>query len=287
MVAATQEMAVAVRPAQAPGKSPGRTAEPVGHWEESGLRVPGTRQGLPAASPARVTASAVQRHRGAAALEALGMVPTRAGRAVHAHWQASGPSPAIAQSLCQAHPRRDLPGIAARSPQGWAAERATRLVASKAAVDAAQPVHRAWPEATRAEVVMRDARVREAGLAANPPPVLAAEHPSKRGRVTQSPPTHLRDRLVAHTRDGLACLDDCPVPLANHQAERAIRMVKRHQKISGCWRSPEGAERFGEIRSDVSTARKQGQRVWEALQQALAGAPLVPSFLPAHTASSG
>ncbi len=259
----------------------------MGPCEESGLRVPGTLQGLSAASPARVTASAVQRHRGAEALEALGSVPTRGGRAVHAHWQASCPSPAIAPRRCQAHPLRALTGIAARSPQGWAAERATRLVESKAAVDAAQPVHRAWPEAKRAEVVLRDARVREAGLAANPPPVLAAEHPSKRGRVTQSPPKHLRDRLVAPTRDGLACMDDCPVPCDHHQAERDIRMVQLHQKISGCLRSPEGAERFGEIRSDGSTARKHGPRVWEALQQALAGAPLVPSFLTAHTASSG
>lgn len=259
----------------------------MGPCEESGLRVPGQLQGLPAASPARVTASAVQRHRGAEALEAIGSVPTRAGRAVHAHWQASCPSPAIAPRRCHAHPLRDLTGIAARSPQGWAAERATRLVESKAAVDAAQPVHRAWPEAKRAEVVLRDARVREAGLAANPPPVLAAEHPRKRGRVTQSPPKHLRDRLVAPTRAVLACMDDCPVPCDHHQAERDIRMVKLHQKISGCLRSPEGAERFGEIRSDGSTARKNGPRVWEALQQALAGAPLVPSFLTAHTASSG
>jgi transposase len=135
---------------------------------------------------------------------------------------------------------------------------ATRLVESKAAVDAAQPVHRALPEAKRAEVVMRDARVMEAGLAANPPPVFAAEHPRKRGRVTQSPPKHLRDRLVAPTRDVLAFLDDCPVPCDNHQAERDIRMVKLHQKISGCLRSQEGAERFGEIRSSVSTARKNG-----------------------------
>jgi transposase len=164
---------------------------------------------------------------------------------------------------------------------------ATRLVESKAAVDAAQPVHRALPEAKRAEVVMRDARVMEAGLAANPPPVFAAEHPRKRGRVTQSPPKNLRDRLVAPTRDVLACMDDCPVPFDHHQAERDIRMVKLHQKISGCLRSQEGAERFGEIRSYVSTARKNGPRVWEALQQALAGAPFVPSFLTAHTASSG
>jgi transposase len=64
-------------------------------------------------------------------------------------------------------------------------------------------------------------------------------------------------------------------------------MVKLHQKISGCFRSPEGAERFCEIRSYISTARKNGQRVLQALQKALAGSLFVPSFLSAHTASPG
>ena len=52
-------------------------------------------------------------------------------------------------------------------------------------------------------------------------------------------------------------------------------------------RSQEGAERFGASRRAISTARQHGQRGWEPLQKALAGAPFVPSCLSAHVASPG
>ena len=206
---------------------------------------------------------------------------------MHDHWQAYFTSPDIAHSLWNAHHLRELPCIEERYQQGWAVEMVKLLVEIKTTVDEARLGHRQLSETKRAAFVMRYDRVLAEGLHANPPPVCVEGHPKKRGRVKQSPPKHLLDRLVVHKREVLAFMDDVPVPFDNNQAERDIRMVTRHQKSSGCFRAQEGAERFCAIRSDISTARKNGQRVLEALQKALAGSPFVPSFLSAHTASPG
>ena len=65
--------------------------------------------------------------------------------------------------------------------------------------------------------------------------------------------------------DVLRFLVDPTVPFTNNQAERDIRMMKLRQKISGGFRSDQGAKIFATIRSFISTAKKQGWKIIEAL----------------------
>jgi transposase len=63
------------------------------------------------------------------------------------------------------------------------------------------------------------------------------------------------------------------VPFDNNQAERDIRMIKVKTKVSGCFRSNDGASNYLKIMSYVGTAKKHGYSGFEAIQKAISGNP--------------
>lgn len=243
------------------------------HVDETGQRVAGRTEWVHVVSTALLTFYAHHAKRGREAIDAIGLLLDYAGRRVHDAWAPYLSLPG-AYALCNAHLLRELIGLHENTGQAWAQKFIRLLLNMKSAVEAAQAAGQsALPAKQRAGFEAAYTRLLNEGLLANPPP---AKVTGKLGRPKQTPARNLLDRLVAHRSAILAFLHDFRVPFDNNQAERDLRMLKVKGKVSGCFRSPEGADQFCRIRGYISTLRKQGLSVLDGLTSVFSGQPLMP-----------
>jgi transposase len=250
-------------------------------FDETGVRIDGKLHWWHTASTPELTAYCVHAKRGRAGIDAGGILPEFRGRAVHDAW-----SPYFSyggdHALCNAHHLRELTYLVEREGQAWATELLDLLVRAHEQVEGARAAGApALDAGTRATIAAEYRRLVAAGWAANPlPPPGEGVPPGarRRGRPAQSKARNLLARLDRYEGETLAFVDDFAVPFDNNQAERDLRMLKVQQKISGGFRSEEGAHCFGRIRGYLATMRKQAQPMLTAIENVFHGHPVVPSL---------
>lgn len=244
----------------------------VAHFDETGGRVDGRLGWIHSASTPTLTLLTMHRKRGVEAMLAAGVLPGFRGVAVHDNWPPYRNFDDAMHALCGAHHLREL--IAAEEQgQAWALGMGCLLLDTKDAVEHAKTTGRErLSKNALAELHASYRAIIKAGYEENP--AVAGQADGRQPKRTKA--QNLLIRLDQREREVLRFAHDFRVPFDNNLSERDLRMVKLQQKISGCWRTTEGAERFLAIRSYLSTAKKQGQRPIDVLSLLAAGRPWLP-----------
>ena len=234
-------------------------AEAVVHADETGINVNGKRIWLHSASSEKWSWFYPHAQRGHEAMDVIGILPHFTGTLVHDHWKTYYRYNCT-HALCNAHHLRELTYAEEIDGQQWAKAMRELLLEINSAIEKSEsPLSR-----KRRENFVKRYRtlLHEADIECPEPD---KKDPHQRGRLKRSKSRNLLIRLRDYEADVLRFLFDPRVPFTNNQGERDIRMSKVQQKISGCFRSMEGAYTFCLIRSYLSTCRKHGVGAGEAL----------------------
>lgn len=250
---------------------------PVINIDETGFRANNRGHWLHVASTNTLTYYDVHEKRGKEAMDDIGILPYFKGTSVHDHWKPYFKYNNAKHGLCNSHHLREFVFINEQYQQRWASKMMDLLLKIKEKVEDTRPYSDHLEPSEIKGFEKKYDEIVERGLMDNiPPPEEQLIKRKKRGRVKQTPPKNLLDRLKEFKEETLRFMHDFQVPFDNNLGERDIRMMKVKQKVSGCFRTFEGAKKFCHIRSYISTTRKNDCRVIKAIQDAFDGNPFIP-----------
>jgi len=246
--------------------------EPILHADETTVLINRVKHWLHVLCTPLLTFFSIQVDRSKEAIQAMGIIPQFTGWLMHDFLSSYLSFENCLHTFCKAHLMRELVFLFEQHAQQWAKDlydlflEMLHCVHDRKARDAplsAKELER-WQE--------RYWKVLRAGRRANPS---TAEQRAQK-RPKQSKEQNLLDRLENYDCCILAFLADFRLPFTNNEGERPFRMIKVRLKVSGCFRTLEGARRHVRIRSYISTLRKHGLPVLEYLRRALDGHPFLP-----------
>lgn len=228
------------------------TEATLAHADETGMNVGGKRLWLHCFSNPLWTMLFPHEKRGSDAMEALGILPNFGGTLCHDHWKPYYKYD-CQHALCNAHHIRELTFASEQYEQQWAADLQDLLEEINAkTIGAGGALSLPKQDAYR----LKYRKLLREGDAECPP--AGERKKGQRGRVKKPKPRNLLERLRDYEDDVLRFMTSPEIPFTNNQGERDIRMTKVQQKISGCFRSMDGARIFCRIRSYLSTCKKHG-----------------------------
>lgn len=243
------------------------------HADETGVNVNGKRHWLHVLCNDKASFFHVDGKRGQDAMNAMDVLPGFNGVLCHDHWKPYFRY-GCKHSLCNAHHLRELTFAEDIEKQKWAGELKELLL------EANDEVGRLGGKLSSTRVTKIQNQYREILARGEIESPLPKRKTGTRGRVKKTKSRNLLERLRDFETETLRFMQEPDVPFTNNQGENDLRMTKVQQKVSGCFRSMEGAQIFARVRSYINTCQKNGVRPTEALTLLFEGR--LPQFLLAQ-----
>ena len=223
------------------------------HVDETGINIGGKRRWLHGASTTWWTYFYPHEKRGKIAMDDADILPHFTGVLCHDHWKPYYQYTQCQHALCNAHHIRELERAWEHDGMQWAKDMQSLLKE----INKHQIDNPDLDEGTKTQYIEKYQKILAEGDIKCPPPDKSSRVKGQRGRLKRTKSRALLERLRDYQEDVLRFMTAIVAPFTNNQGENDIRMTKVHQKISGCFRSMQGAEMFCLIRSYLSTCRKQ------------------------------
>ena len=248
----------------------------VANGDETGVRVDKSLYWIHVASTKLFTDYLVDPKRWQEALDKMGILIEFIGILVHDHWLPYFSYSGCIHALCHAHHLRELIAILQNETVSWAESMKSFLIdmQSKKEVAMKKGIDR-FDDDTLLTIRTEYRQIIAQGQMEYPEPV---RKEWQRGKLKKSKGHNLLIRFRDYEDANLQFLYDFSVPFDNNLAERDLRMIKVRTKVSGCFRSLEWAEWFCRIRGYISTMRKQGFPIYQAMKSIFEGEVLSPNF---------
>lgn len=240
--------------------------------DETGINFNGKRIWLHTASNDLWTYFYPHEKRGSEAMDDIGILPKFRGVLVHDHWKPYYTYGACIHALCNAHHVRELQWVIDNHGYVWAQDMQDLLLKINEAVNASGI--NMLDRKTSSKYRERYRQIINEGIIEMPAPLekpLGSDGKKKRGRDKKTKELNLLERLREFENDVLRFMEVDYVPFTNNQSENDIRMTKVQQKISGCFKSMEGAKIFCRVRSYLLTCQKHGVSPTDALKSLFNG----------------
>jgi transposase len=245
-------------------------ASKVLHLDETGVRCDKKLHWIHVTSSETATFFGLHTKRGSKAIGDIGILPLYRGSVVHDHWHCYFSYRQVKHGLCNVHHLRELKFVYEEEKSPWAKKMTDLLLKGKGIADNARVEEKTAAAIEDITLIEKEYNqlILKAGLVYID--TAQAEHPPDGAGKAGF---NLLRRFLKKKDEVLYFMRDLAIPFSNNLAEQDLRMEKVKQKISGCFRTFIGGAISCRVRSYISTARKQGWNIIEALAEAVAGSP--------------